>query len=151
MFPLPACPKCTMGTAWRADNPSMASMRAGRRDTGTATSSLIFLGASVRRAGERALRAAQRSAASSPRVATARSSSPAPFAAAPTALAACSTQSEGPSTSMRSRAAVSCGRATPGAPRTRSTASPPMYSSAEGMTGWAMIRATAAAAPAMSR
>ena len=58
MLPLPAWPKFTMRTLCLADSARSPAISAGIFDTGTAMSSLILFGASLRSAGDRALREA---------------------------------------------------------------------------------------------
>ena len=65
ILPLPAWPKLIMGMAYCWDSCSRPRIRSGILDTGTTTSSLIFLGATLRSAGDRALRVAHKAAISS--------------------------------------------------------------------------------------
>ncbi len=85
-------------------------MNSPMRETGTTTSSLIFLGAIWRRAGDRDLRAFHKAATSSASRARRSSTSPGWLAASATAWAAASMQALGPSTSIISRAPVASGK-----------------------------------------
>ena len=81
------------------------------RDTGTTTSSLIFLGAMLRRAGDSALRVAHKAVTSSALCAVLNSTRSTPRAAALMASAAASMASAVPSTSIMSMAPACSGKA----------------------------------------
>ena len=85
MLPLPAWPKLTIWMPDSRDSCSRPAISSGIRDTGTTTSSLIFFGAALRKAGERALRVFQSRSISSRLAAEWTSSIPSLRAAASTA------------------------------------------------------------------
>ena len=139
------------GTSYEAFAREALWLPAGMRDTGTTTSSLILPGASVRSAGDSALRAAHRRSRDASSAASSSDTSPSPAAARISASTSCGSVSASPSASIISSAPASAGRSAPPTSRASCTACASMNSSIDGVTGCAISRATACAALSTSR
>src|SRR4249919_72108 len=150
-LPLPAWPKLTMGNANSDARSRTPWTSCGMRETGTTTSSLILPGASVRNAGDNALRAAQSLSRAASSAASSSETRPSPSATRIRASMACGRVWASPSASTISSAPASAGSSAPPTSRASRTQSPSMNSSIDGVTGCAISRATACAAEATSR